>query len=225
MRVVLSNGVEIPLVRIPEGAFRDCDIRPILHFGPCEEPYTVPQAIEIPPEHIWRRERARFFGPTPPPIPEDVLKRYEAETRAQELLCQHLTPQQCRDRGDFGYFWVETVGRKFCIGCSQGFIEEHDRMGKLASYCLQAAEWGLPSEDKVLAVLLMLRHTPDEFYSKANILWHRESRLDPPGERREVQREERWENLLDSHWGTPLEIWRPQSTYREWYDKHYHQKG
>jgi len=154
--------------------------------------------------------RYRLFFGLQPAISEDVHKRHDAELRAQELLCQHLTPQQCEDRGEFGYFWVESFGRKFCIGCAMDFIEEHDAAGKLASYCLQTAEWGLPREDKILAVLLMLKYTPDKFFSEANILWHRE---------------DRWVTLLDNQGLPPLEVWRPQSTYREWYDRHYHQKG
>ena len=179
----------------------------------------VNQAYSIPPED------ADPWGNLFQSSAETEARRQAREgagERAKTLLYQHLTEKQRTCLDAYGEFWVEGPERNFRLSPSDDAIEERDSEGELAAYCLTPEEWGLPKEDKFLAVLLMLRHAPEEFFAKANVLWRR-------GEDRNGTWRAWWEDrpqdgeVHDFALPASSDNLHPESTYREWFNRHFHQ--
>jgi hypothetical protein len=102
---------------------------------------------------------------------ERARKREEADTRAAELLMDHLTEEQKGDMQRDGFFFVQSKrpGRKYRL--------RHGRMGNvdvmeegrvLHRLCAHPAV-DVPNEDTRLAQKLMLEHMEDVFIGKANV--------------------------------------------------------
>lgn len=102
---------------------------------------------------------------TPPRTPEQE----EAETKAEQLLREHLTEEQAASLDKKDAFLVSVKsGRRYKIKRgTHGNVREVDAQGKeIRSFCIQPAD--VPTADAMLAQKLMLEHDENGFHLIAN---------------------------------------------------------
>jgi hypothetical protein len=109
-------------------------------------------------------------------LEERRAKIKAAQTRAQELLEKHLTPEQVKELSTLGYFRVQAPsGKVYEIegGKRAGNIYELDeaRKKRVAKLCCHVQSYEVPDGDNLLAQKLHLEHNEEEFLKKANVHW------------------------------------------------------
>ena len=96
-----------------------------------------------------------------------------AEARANELLCEHLTPAQKKTYTDNGWFVIEggKTKTKYRINSGHlvGNVDVLDNQNrKTHRLCAHVRQGSVPFGDQLLAQKIMLEHDEDAFIRVAN---------------------------------------------------------
>lgn len=100
---------------------------------------------------------------------------WTSRQRAQRLLMQFLTPEQCEDYRRSGLFIVESqLGHRYLVGDGSSIrkleLDDRDGWRPTTAYCLvPASDEQFPQPDVILATTLLLSFNEQHFLSTATV--------------------------------------------------------